>query len=52
MEKLKPFIPLLVLAALCVAIGLISPRFLTLANLVRVSAGAAVPLCKMSSAVL
>src|SRR4051812_4082456 len=55
MDKLKPFIPLLVLVALCVAIGLISPRFLTLANLVRVSSGAAVPLiliCGMTFIIL
>jgi ribose transport system permease protein len=55
MATLKALIPLLVLAALSIGIGVISPRFLTLSNFVRVSSSAAVPLilvCGMTFIIL
>jgi ribose transport system permease protein len=54
-EKAKPYLPLLILIALCLTIGLIAPRFLTVANFVRLSASAAVPLilvCGMTFIIL
>lgn len=54
-QKLKPFAPLIVLIILCLAIGMISPRFLSFANLGRVSSTAAVPLiltCGMTFIIL
>jgi ribose transport system permease protein len=55
MAKVKTLIPLLVLIALCLAIGLIAPRFLTVSNFIRLCTGAAVPLilvCGMTFIIL
>ena len=53
--KIKPFVPLLMLIVLCLAIGLIAPRFLSTANFIRMAAGASVPLiliCGMTFIIL
>ena len=42
--RLRPWAPLLVLAALCIVIGAIAPAFLSIANLVRILNAAAIPL--------
>jgi ribose transport system permease protein len=44
LKKIKPFVPLLMLLFLCVAIGLIAPRFLSVGNFVRITSSASVPL--------
>jgi len=54
-ERLKPYFPLLVLILLCIAIGIVAPRFLSLANFVRIASSAAVPLilvCGMTFIIL
>lgn len=43
-RRLGPFAPLLVLIALCIVIGLVSPNFLSVRNLVRIANSAAIPL--------
>ncbi len=48
LSKVKPFVPLLMLIVLCLAIGLLAPRFLSVANFVRIAAGASVPLILVS----
>ena len=55
LAKIKPFVPLLMLIVLCLAIGMISPRFLSTANFIRIAAGASVPLilvCGMTFIIL
>jgi ribose transport system permease protein len=43
-RRLAPWAPLLVLIALCIVIGLISPNFLSVRNAVRIANSAAIPL--------
>jgi ribose transport system permease protein len=43
-RRIGPFAPLLVLIALCLLIGLVSPNFLSLRNLARIANTAAIPL--------
>ena len=53
--KLKRLIPLIVLIGLCIAIGMVAPRFLSFPNFVRISTSAAVPLiliCGMTFIIL
>ena len=55
LARLKPFIPLLMLVVLCVAIGAVAPRFLTTGNFVRLASSASVPLilvCGMTFIIL
>lgn len=48
LAKIKPFVPLLMLIVLCLAIGLVAPRFLSTGNFIRIAAGASVPLILVS----
>ena len=55
LAKIKPFVPLLMLIILCLAIGLVAPRFLSTANFIRMAASASVPLilvCGMTFIIL
>ncbi len=44
LQSLQRWMPLIVLAGLCLVIGIIEPRFLTIDNLIRVAASSAMPL--------
>jgi ribose transport system permease protein len=43
-RRLAPWAPLLVLIALCIVIGVLSPHFLSVRNMVRIANSAAIPL--------
>jgi ribose transport system permease protein len=55
LARSKAYIPLLMLVVLCIAIGIVAPRFLTIENFVRLASSASVPLilvCGMTFIIL
>ena len=44
MYQVRRWMPLIVLVALCICIGVVEPRFLTLGNLIRIASSSAMPI--------